>query len=125
MSEESVEADGPVESGSSSGPEGAAETPSVASPSATASEPLWRGMGVVLDVPVRLTVEVGRAEMLVREVLQLTEGSVVELDRGVGEPADLYVNGRRVARGDLIVVDERVAIRITEMGSIDGAAKAD
>ncbi len=83
----------------------------------------FRGMGVVFDIPVRLSVEVGRAEMLVREVLQLSEGSVVEIDRAAGEPADLYVNGRLVGRGDLIVVDDKIAIRITELGSLGKAAE--
>lgn len=72
-------------------------------------------LGFVAEVPLRLTVEIGSARMLVRDVLQLEKGSVVELDRASGEPADLLVNGRLVARGELSVVDERLAVTITEV----------
>jgi flagellar motor switch protein FliN/FliY len=69
----------------------------------------------VSDVPVTLTVEIGSSRMLLREVLQLDAGSVVELDRESGELADVLVNGRLVARGDVTVVDERLAVRIVEV----------
>ena len=69
----------------------------------------------VLDVPLRLTVEIGSARMLVRDVLQLGKGSVVELDRSTGEPADVYVNERLVARGEVTVVDERLAVKIVQI----------
>ncbi len=69
----------------------------------------------VLDVPLRLTVEIGSARMLVRDVLQLGKGSVVELDRLTGEPADVYVNERLVARGEVTVVAERLAVKIVEI----------
>ncbi len=67
------------------------------------------------DVPLRLTVEIGSARLLLREVLALDEGSVVELDRDSGELADILVNGRLVARGDVTNVDDRLAIRIVEV----------
>jgi flagellar motor switch protein FliN/FliY len=73
------------------------------------------GLGFVSDVPLRLTVELGQARLLVREVLQLDKGSVVELDRMSGEPADGLVNGRLVARGELTVIDERMAVRLVEI----------
>jgi flagellar motor switch protein FliN/FliY len=69
----------------------------------------------VLDVPLRLTVEIGSARMLVRDVLQLGKGSVVELDRMTGEPADVYVNERLVARGEVTVVEQRLAVKIVEI----------
>lgn len=72
-------------------------------------------LGLVLEVPLRLTVEIGSANMPVREVLALTKGSVVELDRMSGEPADVYANDRLIARGEVSVADQRVAIRITEL----------
>lgn len=73
------------------------------------------GIDFVLDVPLRVTVEVGGARMHVREVLQLNKGSVVELDRMSGEPADILVNGRLVARGELTVADDRLAVRVVEV----------
>jgi flagellar motor switch protein FliN/FliY len=75
----------------------------------------------VADVPLRVTVEIGSARLLVRDVLRLEQGSIVELDRMAGEPADVLVNGRLVARGELTVVDDRLAVTLTE---VVGGAKA-
>ena len=72
-------------------------------------------MGLILEVPLRLTVELGSASLPVREVLALTKGSIVELDRMSGEPADVYANDRLIARGEVSIVDQRAAIRITEL----------
>ncbi|MFK7898699.1 MAG: flagellar motor switch protein FliN [Myxococcota bacterium] len=72
-------------------------------------------LGLIMEVPLRLSVELGSANLPVRDVLELREGSVVELDRMDGEPADVYVNDRLIARGELDVKDDRVAIRITEL----------
>ncbi len=72
-------------------------------------------LGLILEVPLRLTVELGSASLPVRDVLALTKGSIVELDRMSGEPADVYANDRLIARGEVSVVDQRVAIRITEL----------
>jgi flagellar motor switch protein FliN/FliY len=73
------------------------------------------GLDLVSDVPLRLTVEVGSARMLVREVLQLGKGAVIELDRNQGDPSDVLVNGRLLARGEVTVVDDRLAVRIVEV----------
>ncbi len=73
------------------------------------------GLDFVLDVPLQLRVEIGHAELLVREVLQLAKGSVVELDRMNGEPADVVVNDRMIAKGEVTVVDGRLAVRIVEI----------
>ncbi|MCP3983659.1 MAG: flagellar motor switch protein FliN [bacterium] len=72
-------------------------------------------LDLVIDVPLRVTVEVGSASMLVREVLQFSKGSVVELDRAAGQPADVLVNGRLLARGEVTVEEDRLAVRIVEM----------
>lgn len=72
-------------------------------------------LSLVLEVPLRLSVELGSANLPVRDVLALTKGSIVELDRMNGEPADVYANDRLIARGELAVSDQRVAIRITEL----------
>jgi len=71
----------------------------------------------VIDVPLRVTVEIGATKMLVREVLQLNKGSVVPLDRSSGEPADILVNGRLIARGEVTALDESLAVRIVELVS--------
>lgn len=71
------------------------------------------GLDVLLDVPLQVAVELGRAERQVRDVLALVPGSVVALDRLAGDPLDVLVNGRCIARGEAVVVDERFAIRIT------------
>jgi flagellar motor switch protein FliN/FliY len=72
-------------------------------------------LDLVLDVPVQARVEIGSARLLVRELLQLDKGSVLELDRLSGDPADVVVNGRLVARGEITVVDERLAVRLVEV----------
>ena len=77
--------------------------------------PVAADLGLILEVPLRLSVELGSANLPVRDVLALTKGSIVELDRMSGEPADVYANDRLIARGEISVADERVAIRITEL----------
>ncbi len=67
------------------------------------------------EIPMELSVEVGRSRMTVGETLQLVVGTVVSLDREAGRPADLLVNGSPIARGEIVVVDERYGLRITEI----------
>ncbi len=74
-----------------------------------------RGMGMLRGVHMEVTAEIGRTRLTVQELLELAAGSVVELDRPVGSPADLLVNGRLFARGEVVVVDEDFALRITEI----------
>ncbi|MFO7326268.1 MAG: flagellar motor switch protein FliN [Pseudomonadota bacterium] len=69
---------------------------------------------VVLDVNVTLALEVGRARMAIRDFLQLAPGSVVELERPAGDPLDVYVNNRLVARGEVVMVNDRYGVRFTE-----------
>src|SRR5262245_33987467 len=66
---------------------------------------------VILDVPVTLSMEVGRTRIPIRNLLQLNQGSVVELDRAAGEPLDVFVNGTLVAHGEVVVVNEKFGIR--------------
>lgn len=75
------------------------------------------GLEMLRDVEMEVTVEIGRTRMTVRELLELTPGQVVELDRAAGSPADLLVNGTLLARGEIVVVDEDFGIRITEIVS--------
>ncbi|HKT54331.1 MAG TPA: flagellar motor switch protein FliN [Caulobacteraceae bacterium] len=69
----------------------------------------------VFDVPVHISAVLGRANLSVAQLLQLGEGSVLELDRKVGEAIDIYVNNRLVARGEVVVVDERLGVTMTEI----------
>lgn len=79
-------------------------------------------LGLLLDVPVNLTVELGSCHLPLREVLQLAAGSVVQLDKIADEPVQLFVNQKLVARGEVVVVDNRFGIKITEI--VSGASAA-
>jgi flagellar motor switch protein FliN/FliY len=72
-------------------------------------------LDLILDVGVNVALEVGRTRITVRELLQLTQGSILELDRLAGEPLDVLVNGVRVARGEVVVVNEKFGIRLIEV----------
>jgi flagellar motor switch protein FliN/FliY len=70
---------------------------------------------MLMDVNLLFTVELGRTQMPIKHVLELQKGSVVELDRVAGEPVDVYVNEHLMARGEVVVVDDKFGIRITEL----------
>lgn len=72
-------------------------------------------LDVVLDIPVTLSMEVGRSRISIRNLLQLSQGSVVELDRATGEPLDVYVNGTLIAHGEVVVVNDKFGIRLTDV----------
>ncbi len=74
-------------------------------------------LNLILDVSVTLALEVGRTRMPVRDLLQLAPGAIVELDRLAGEPLDVLVNGVRIARGEVVVVNEKFGIRLTDVVS--------
>ncbi|MCC6729249.1 MAG: flagellar motor switch protein FliN [Chthonomonadales bacterium] len=74
-----------------------------------------RGIDLIMDIPLDVTVELGRVRMLIKDVLALSAGSIVELERVAGEPVDLLVNGRLVAKGEVVVIDDNFGIRITEI----------
>jgi flagellar motor switch protein FliN/FliY len=76
---------------------------------------------LILDVPVTLSLEVGRTQMSVGRLLRLTQGSVVELDRNAGDALDVFVNGTLVARGEIVIVNDRFGIRLTDV--LPGAAR--
>jgi flagellar motor switch protein FliN/FliY len=69
----------------------------------------------ILDVPVTLSMEVGRSRIPIRNLLQLNQGSVVELERAAGEPLDVFVNGTLIAHGEVVVVNEKFGIRLTDV----------
>ena len=74
-------------------------------------------LDVILDVWVSLSLEVGRTRIPIRNLLQLNQGSVVEFQREVGEPLDLYVNGTLIAQGEVVVVNDRFGVRLTDVVS--------
>ncbi len=72
-------------------------------------------LDVIMDIPVTISMEVGRTHISIRNLLQLNQGSVVELDRLAGEPLDVMVNGMLVAHGEVVVVNEKFGIRLTDV----------
>jgi flagellar motor switch protein FliN/FliY len=74
-------------------------------------------LDVILDVAVTLSMEVGRAKIPIRNLLQLNQGSVVELERTAGEPLDVYANGTLIAHGEVVVVNEKFGVRLTDVVS--------
>ena len=98
------EASAPTVAGENAGADGTSEGEAVAD-----------ALDLVIDVPLRLTVELGCSRMLLRDVLALDKGSVVDLDRGASDPVDILVNGRLIARGELKTEDDRLGVSITEI----------
>ncbi|WP_243393553.1 flagellar motor switch protein FliN [Solimonas fluminis] len=81
------------------------------------ASPAEFNLDVILDVSVTLSMEVGRARVPIRNLLQLNQGSVVELERAAGEPLDVYANGTLIAHGEVVVVNEKFGIRLTDVVS--------
>ncbi len=105
-----------------------AATQAVAAPTAQAAgdrifRPLDKGneagtprdLEMVMDIPVKLTVELGRTKLTIKQLLELAQGSVIELDGLAGEPMDILINGYLIAQGEVVVVDDKYGIRITEI----------
>ncbi len=101
---------------------------SIASDTLTASTPVFEefskdnvlnnaknDIDIILDIPVQLTVELGRTRIAIRNLLQLAQGSIVELDGMAGEPMDVLVNGCLIAQGEIVVVNEKFGIRLTDI----------
>ncbi len=107
-----------TESGSSAAPAATATSSAVfgeISPDAGLSPEAARNLELVMDIPVQLTVELGRTRMPIRNLLQLAQGSVVELNELAGEPLDVFINGCLVAQGEVVVVNEKFGIRLTDI----------
>ena len=79
-----------------------------------ASSPV-QSLDFILDIPLKVTVELGRSKMSVRDILQLSQGSVVELSKLAGEPLEVLVNDKLIARGEVVVVNEKFGIRLTDI----------
>ncbi len=69
----------------------------------------------ILDIPLEISVEIGRTKLLIKDLLKLNQGSVIELEKFAGEPVEIYVNGKLMARGEVVVVNDRFGVRITEI----------
>ena len=101
-----------------SAPAGEIKGPSMAG--GPAGNPAAQGAPVqsldfILDIPLKITVELGRSKMSIRDVLQLAQGSVIELSKLAGEPLEVLVNEKLVARGEVVVVNEKFGIRLTDI----------
>jgi len=81
----------------------------------TPAEPETKNLNMLLDIPLQVTVELGRTKRSVKEILELTSGSIIELDKLAGEPVDILVNNRLVAQGEVVVIDENFGVRVTEI----------
>jgi flagellar motor switch protein FliN/FliY len=84
-------------------------------PSTPASPQTENDLNMILDIPVQLTVELGRTKIPIKNILQLAQGSVVELDALAGEPMDVLVNGYLIAQGEVVVVNDKFGIRLTDI----------
>jgi len=82
---------------------------------ASIDEEMYKEIGLVMDIELPISIELGRTNMLIRDIVNLTPGAVVELNKLSGEPVDLFVNNKRFARGEVVVVDENFAVRLTEL----------
>lgn len=85
------------------------------SPAATGASGATQDIDMILDIPVQLTVELGRTRVPIKQILQLAQGSVVELDGLAGEPMDVLVNGCLIAQGEVVVVNDKFGIRLTDI----------
>jgi flagellar motor switch protein FliN/FliY len=82
---------------------------------ARSTSPSVQSLDFILDIPLKVTVELGRSKMAIREILQLAQGSVVELSKFAGEPLEVLVNEKLIARGEVVVVNEKFGIRLTDI----------
>jgi flagellar motor switch protein FliN len=102
--------------GGSDHEESAPEFESISAPVKSGGNPATQNdIQMVLDIPVQLTVELGRTKVPIKYILQLAQGSVVELDALAGEPMDVLVNGYLIAQGEVVVVNEKFGIRLTDI----------
>jgi flagellar motor switch protein FliN/FliY len=102
---ELLQSDTPQSANSGTGRQGAAH----------GSEGASRGLEFLYDVPLQISVEVGRSKILLRDLLKMGEGYVIELDKLAGEPLDLYVNSRLIAKGEAVMVGDKFGIRLTDI----------
>lgn len=95
----------------------AAAAATQASTSSAPKKQFGRTLEFILDVALQVTVEVGRTRMTIQDLLQLGQGSVIELEKLAGEPLDIYINGKAVARGEAVIVNDKFGVRLTDIVS--------
>ncbi len=83
-----------------------------------------KNIDLILDVPLELSVELGRTKKNIRDILALTKGSLIELNKLAEEPVDIYINGKKIAYGEVVVVDENFGVKITEIASGEDRVKS-
>ncbi|USY54160.1 flagellar motor switch phosphatase FliY [Bacillus sp. 1780r2a1] len=81
------------------------------------SQPETRNLGMLLDIPLQVTVELGRTKRTVKEILEMSSGSIIELDKLAGEPVDILINSKLIAKGEVVVIDENFGVRVTDIVS--------
>lgn len=96
-------------------PAGGAAGAAAQGANARASGPPVQSLDFILDIPLKLTVELGRSKMAIRDILQLAQGSVIELAKFAGEPLEVLVNEKLIARGEVVVVNEKFGVRLTDI----------
>ncbi len=100
--------------GAASGPGGATQGNSMGGTS-RGNGPAIQSLDFILDIPLKVTAELGRCRMAIREILQLGQGSVVELSQFAGEPLEILINDKLIARGEVVVVNEKFGVRLTDI----------
>ena len=122
MAEDTNQEEDPVEDEGEGGGEGAGETAVEEQEGDTnqeeggkADEVKEANLDLILDIPLSVTVELGRSKMLINDLLQLGQGSVIELTKLVGDPLEVLVNNKLVARGEVVVVNEKFGVRLTDI----------
>jgi flagellar motor switch protein FliN/FliY len=95
--------------------ETAATSEAAPAPAAQTGGDASASLDLLLDVPLKITVELGSTRLTIRELLQLGHGSVVELNKPGGTPLDVYVNGKQIARGEAVIINEKFGVRLTEI----------
>ena len=83
-----------------------------------------KNIDLILDVPLELSVELGRTKKNIRDILALTRGSLIELNKLAEEPVDIFINGKRIAHGEVVVVDENFGVKIIEIASGEDRVKS-
>jgi flagellar motor switch protein FliN/FliY len=112
-------ADSDIQQGLEDVAQAATEVASAAAAAATGTptpkKQIGRTLEFILDVALQVTVEVGRTRMTIQDLLQLGQGSVIELEKLAGEPLDIYINGKAVARGEAVIVNDKFGVRLTDI----------
>lgn len=113
-------ADSDIQQGLEDVAQAATDVASAAAAAASTGTPapkkqIGRTLEFILDVALQVTVEVGRTRMTIQDLLQLGQGSVIELEKLAGEPLDIYINGKAVARGEAVIVNDKFGVRLTDI----------